>query len=165
MRGSLDMVNALLAIGVTLHDRLANSSRELLADLSNRCLLGGPSSEILRVYVRLLMAKFNEVQNRQVYTMKERLARQREMSSNLQPILPPGIALFPGYTALKQETFLLKETFKDVIRGSFKVFPLSLNGVETEPILDLRGEGSKDMLFKNSRTGQEVMRVKRDAYV
>lgn len=65
-------------------------------------------------------------------------AELQAMTSNvpsLIPLPPPGLVIFPGFTALRQESFHLKESYKHFTRSHTKVSFLAPNGKPGAPFL------------------------------
>ncbi|KAF2187951.1 hypothetical protein K469DRAFT_704229 [Zopfia rhizophila CBS 207.26] len=82
----------------------------------------------------------------------------------LNPIPPPGLVVFPEYTALKQEALLMKETKKHWTRDNIIVsFKGPDSGID-QAFIEIDEVQKRTYVFKNVNTGQEIMRIVKEEH-
>ncbi|ORY18964.1 hypothetical protein BCR34DRAFT_595796 [Clohesyomyces aquaticus] len=81
------------------------------------------------------------------------------ITPTLNPIPPPGLVLFPGFTAQKQEAFFTKQT----LSGKLDIWIGSPDGLRSE-FLRMAKEKRKNFVFRNASNGAEVMRIVKETH-
>jgi hypothetical protein len=80
------------------------------------------------------------------------------MANNLTPLPSPGLTLYPGFTANKPETFIMRERNILSSKNSFLVSFATPLGEPSTPFLEICENAPKELSFK-AMNGQEVMRI------
>ncbi|KAF1850579.1 uncharacterized protein K460DRAFT_423065 [Cucurbitaria berberidis CBS 394.84] len=84
------------------------------------------------------------------------------MASDLAPLPEPGLRLFPGFTAQKPETFLMKGSRLRGYKPSFLVSHSTASGESGTPFLKIRGKNRAFVTMQAkflTMDGEEVMRI------
>ena len=80
------------------------------------------------------------------------------MALSLQPLPLPGLALFPNFTAQRQETFLMKAQDHLLGKAAQLISYCTPNGDAGAPFLQLKEETSNNVFFR-TMDGKEMMRI------
>ncbi|KAF2730969.1 hypothetical protein EJ04DRAFT_579459 [Polyplosphaeria fusca] len=78
-----------------------------------------------------------------------------QFTAGLAPLPPPGLVIFPNYTAQRPESIIIKEKHKHITRQNFVVSYASTS----HNFLELDEDSKGNMLFIDLQTRQEVMRI------
>ena len=85
------------------------------------------------------------------------------MANNLTPLPSPGLTLYPGFTASRPETFIMKERGILSTKKSFLVSFATSEGSPATPFLEICEVSPKNLSFK-TMNGEEVMRIIKETH-
>lgn len=86
------------------------------------------------------------------------LSYKQLSSTMLAPLPPPGLVLFPGYTAQRPETFLMKAESGSSTLSHYQVSFTSSAGSPGAPLMRIDEEEKRTIIFRMPN-GQEAMRI------